>query len=153
MTPRIIFAMATHGELPRMLARLHPRKRVPSAAITVNAAIALALGLISDFSQLATFAAISRLGIYAATCAALIVLRNTRGPSPAFRAPAGPLLSTLGITFCGWLLTTRSLAEAWFLPVIVVAGVAVWTASRRSRQQLRRGPRHVLGSEETRSAV
>ena len=134
MTPRIIFAMAAHGELPRALARLHPRTRVPAVAIVVNAAMAWVLGLISDFSQLATFAAISRLGIYAATCGALIVLRTGRGPSTAFRAPAGPLLSVLGIVFCAWLLTTRPIADAWFLPLTVLAGVAVWTATRRSRE-------------------
>ena len=134
MTPRIIFAMAAHGELPRALARLHPRTRVPAVAIVANAAIALALGLISDFGQLATFAAIARLGIYAATCAALIVLRTSRGPSTAFRAPAGPLLSILGMAFCAWLLTTRPIADAWFLPLTVLAGVAVWAATRRARE-------------------
>jgi amino acid transporter len=99
----------------------------------VNSFIALALGLASDFGQLATFAAISRLGIYAATCVALIVLRRTRGPSPGFRAPAGPVLAVLGIVFCGWLLTTRSLAEAWFLPVIVFAGAALRLRGGRRR--------------------
>ena len=103
----------------------------PAAAIVVNAAIAWGLGLIGDFGQLATFAAISRLGIYATTCAALIVLRRTRGPSTAFRAPGGPVLPVLGIAFCGWLLTTRSLEEAWFLPVIVFAGLAIWRSRRR----------------------
>jgi amino acid transporter len=134
MTPRIVFAMAARGELPGALARLHPRTRVPAVAIILHSAIALVLGLISDFGQLATFAAISRLGIYATTCAALVVLRYRRGPPAAFRAPAGPLLSTMGIAFCGWLLTTRSMADAWFLPVTVLAGLAVWTASRGSRR-------------------
>ena len=133
MTPRIVFAMATRGELPARLAGLDPRTRVPAVAIIVNSFIALALGLASDFGQLATFAAISRLGIYAATCVALIVLRRTRGPSPGFRAPAGPVLAVLGIVFCGWLLTTRSLAEAWFLPVIVFAGAALRLRGGRRR--------------------
>ena len=134
MSPRILFAMAEHGDLPRVLGWLHPRTRVPVVAIAINASIALILGLIGDFGQLATFAAIARLGIYAATCAALIALRESPGPSATFRAPAGPALAAAGIVFCGWLLTTRSIAEAWFLPVIVVAGLALWTATRRSRQ-------------------
>jgi amino acid transporter len=133
MSPRILFAMAAHGELPRILARLHPRTRVPAVAIAVNAAVALVLGLISDFGQLATFAAIARLGIYGITCAALIALRRAHGAPRTFRAPAGPLLPLAGIVFCGWLLTTRSLAEAWFLPVIVSVGLGVWAVSRRSR--------------------
>jgi hypothetical protein len=39
----------------------------------------------------------------------------------------------LGIVFCGWLLTTRSLAEAWFLPVIVFAGAALRLRGGRRR--------------------
>lgn len=130
MSPRIVFAMAEHGDLPQVLARLHPRTRVPAVSICVNAAVALGLGLIGGFGQLATFAAIARLGIYATTCAALIALRHARGPAATFRAPAGAALSVSGIAFCGWLLTTRSIAEAWFLPVIIGAGIAVWASSR-----------------------
>jgi amino acid transporter len=132
MTPRIVFAMATRGELPARLASLNPRTRVPAVAIVLNSSIALALGLVSDFGQLATFAAISRLGIYAATCIALIALRRAHGPSSGFRAPAGTILAALGIVFCLWLLTTRSLAEAWFLPVMILAGLAIWRVSKRS---------------------
>ena len=133
MTPRILLAMAAHGELPRALARVDPRTRVPALAIAFNSLIALALGLISDFSQLATFAAISRLGMYMSTCGALIIMRRRHGPSSAFQAPGGPVLAVVGIVFSLWLLTTRSLAEAWLMLAIVVSGLTVWFASRRAR--------------------
>jgi basic amino acid/polyamine antiporter, APA family len=133
MTPRILFAMASRGELPHVMASVHARTRVPAVAIVLNSAIALALGLISDFGQLATFAAIARLGTFASTCAALIILRRTRGPSTAFQVPAGPVFALAGMAFCFWLLTTRSLAEAWFLPVLVAIGLLIWVAGRRAR--------------------
>jgi basic amino acid/polyamine antiporter, APA family len=133
MTPRIFFAMAERRELPRIVARVHSRHRVPDIAIAVNSMIALALGLISDFGQLATFAAIARLGIFASTCGALVLLRRTHGPSKGFRAPGGPVLALAGIAFCLWLLSTRSLAQAWFLPVILATGVLMWLAMRRVR--------------------
>jgi amino acid transporter len=126
MTPRILYAMGQRGELPRVLGRVHTRTRIPDAAIVVNSALALGLGLVSTFGQLATFSAISRLGILGTTCAALIALRRKRGPSDGFRAPAGNLCAIIGIAFCVWLLSTRSVEQAWFLPVVVAAGAGVW---------------------------
>jgi amino acid transporter len=126
MTPRILYAMGQRGELPRLLGRVHPRTRVPDAAILVNSALALMLGLVSTFGQLATFSAISRLGILGTTCAALIALRRKHGPAEGFRAPAGALCACAGMAFCAWLLSTRSLDQAWFLPVVVLAGALVW---------------------------
>lgn len=133
MTPRILFAMGERNELPAVFARVHPRARVPHVAIIVNSAVALALGLVSSFGQLAAFSAIARLGILATTCASLMVLRRKWGEPEGFRAPAGPVLAVSGIAFSAWLLSTRSLAQAWFLPVVVLAGAIAWMWGRRRR--------------------
>lgn len=133
MSPRVFYSMAERGELPQILGRVHPRWRTPYVAIVVNAAIGLGLGLAGSFGQLATFSAIVRLGIYIATCAALIRLRGRGGD--AFLVPGGPAVAVTGIAFCIWLLSTRSFAQAWFLPIIVAAGGAVWLTMQR-----RRGP-------------
>jgi amino acid transporter len=44
-TARLIYGMARDGELPRALAHVDPRRRVPARAILLVAAITLALGL------------------------------------------------------------------------------------------------------------
>jgi hypothetical protein len=44
-------------------------------------------------------------------------------------------MAAAGIAFCAWLLTTRSLSEAWFMPVMVAAGAAVWAAMRATAVQ------------------
>ena len=136
MTPRILYAMGQRSELPAAFARVHPRTRVPHVAIMVNSALALALGSISTFGQLAAFSAIARLGILGLTCASLIELRRKWGAPSAYRAPAGPALAIIGITFCAWLLSTRSLDQAWFLPVVVAAGALVWMWSRRAARRV-----------------
>jgi len=133
MSPRIIFSMAQRGELPHVMAHVNARSRVPDTAIVVNSGIALALGLAGDFGQLATFAAIAKLGIYATTCGALIVFRRRHGVPTGYRAPGGPVLAVTGIAFCLWLLTTRSLAQAWFMPIMIAAGAAIWWATTRMR--------------------
>ncbi|HZJ00981.1 MAG TPA: APC family permease [Gemmatimonadaceae bacterium] len=135
MSPRIIYAMSTRGELPEIFSRVHPTFRTPSVAIILNSAIALALGLASNFGQLATFGAISRLGVYIAVCAALVAFRKKRGLPETFRAPGGPVLAFIGIAFGVWLLSTRKLDQAWLLPVMIAVGVLVWFASRASARR------------------
>jgi basic amino acid/polyamine antiporter, APA family len=132
MTPRIMFSMAERRELPRFLAHVHPRLRTPDASIITNAVIALGFGLASNFAQLATFSAITRLGIFALTCAALVRLRKTDSVPSGFRLRAGPEFAILGIVFCIWLLSTRSLDQAWFMPVLIAVGFVFWFFSKRN---------------------
>jgi amino acid transporter len=134
MSPRIFYSMAARGELPASLAWVHPKARTPSVAIVVNSAVGLGLGLASNFSQLATFSAIARLGIYTATCLSLIVLRRRHGMPQGFRAPGGAVLAVVGIGFCIWLLSTRKLSEAGFLPVMIAVGALIrFVMLRRTR--------------------
>jgi len=134
MTPRILFSMAERNELPAFFGRVHPRFRTPNSAIFINSSVALALGLASGFTQLATFSAISRLGLFASTCVALIVLRKRCGESPGFLLPGGRVAAVAGVAFCLWLLSTRTLAQAWFLPVVLATGAVVWGLTRRMRR-------------------
>ena len=87
MMPRVLYSMAQQ-EFP-LLGRVHRRFRTPHVAIIANAILALAMGLYSSFAQAATFAAIARLAVFASTCAALVALRRTGAPAPAFRLPEG----------------------------------------------------------------
>ena len=132
MGPRILYSMALRYELPSALSKVHASYRTPYVAIIVNSVIGLGLGLAGSFGQLATFGAISRLGIYIATCAALIALRRKRGEPQGFRAPGGLALSVVGIIFCFWLLSTRSLAQAWVLPLVILLGFVLWYVMRRT---------------------
>jgi len=134
MGSRIFYSMADRREFPEIFATVHPRFRTPHIAVIVNSAIALGLALASNFGQLATFGAISRLGIYIATCASLIALRKKFGEPETFRTPGGPVLAVIGVAFGLWLLSTRNLSQAWFLPVIVAVGGVVWLAMRSRRQ-------------------
>jgi amino acid transporter len=135
MSPRIFYSMASRHELPEMFARVHHDFRTPYVAIIVNSAVALGLALAGNFVQLATFGAISRLGTYIATCAALIALRRKHGFPETFRLAGGPIFSIVGIGFCVWLLSTRDLNQAWFLPVVVALGFVVWVAMSGARSR------------------
>jgi basic amino acid/polyamine antiporter, APA family len=131
MMPRVLYSMAMHRELPAVVGRVHPRFRTPHIAIVVNAVVALAMALYSSFAQAATFAAIARLVVFAVTCAALVMLRRTRGPSPGFRLPGGTIFAGAGTAFSMWLLATRSSSQLWILLGIVAAGIVLRGVSRK----------------------
>ena len=132
MMPRVLYSMARDAELPAVLGRVHPTFRTPHVAIIANAVVALAMSLYSSFAQAATFAAIARLVVFAMTCAALVALRRTRGPSPGFRLAAGPVFSAAGVAFAVWLLSTRSPAQLAILGGAIVVG-AVLRSLRAAR--------------------
>ncbi len=129
--PRVIHAMAERRELPGGLAYVHPRFRTPVLAILLFVLVGLALALAGSFAANATFAAIVRLVYYGLTCAALIVLRKRGGEAPGFRVPAGPVIATLAIGFCLWLLTTRTFEQLWILLALIAAGLPFYVFARR----------------------
>jgi amino acid transporter len=132
MTPRILFAMGERSELPPVLASVHAGYRTPHLAIVLNSAAALAIALSGSFAWAANLSVLTRLGIFALTCAALPVLRARRpAETPPFRLPGGSAVALAGILFCGWLLATRSLAQLWPLAAILAAGLLVrWLTGR-----------------------
>lgn len=131
MTPRISYAMATRGELPRVVGLVHSRFRTPYVAIALNSLVALGLGLYGTFAGTATLSVVTRLGIYILTCAALPVLRQREGPPPGFAAPAGVAVSVAAIGYCLWLFTTRTLNDFTLLFGIMAIGTVLWFIARR----------------------
>jgi amino acid transporter len=62
--PRMVFALARDGFLPRALATVHPLHRSPQAAVVVQSLVALALAVSGTFERLAIFANVSALALY-----------------------------------------------------------------------------------------
>jgi amino acid transporter len=139
MLPRVLYSMATHHELPAVFGRVHPRFRTPYVAVIVGTIAALGMALYSSFAQAATFAAISRLLVFASTCAALIALKRQDAPAPAFQLPGGTFIAVVGVAFSLSLIATRKSTELWVLFAIIVAGVLLRSFSverRRSTQSV-----------------
>ncbi len=132
MTPRILFAMGERGELPRAFSSVHERFRTPHVAVAVNSAVALGLAVYGSFAEAASLSVVTRLGIFALTCAALPVLRWRRpAEAPGFAVPGGPAVACAGILFCFWLLATRGSAQIGQLSLILAAGFLLRELSRR----------------------
>ncbi len=134
MTPRILFAMGERSELPGAFASVHERFRTPHVAVIANSAVALGLGLYGSFADAATLSVVTRLGIFALTCAALPVLRRREERRAPFHVPGGVVFAVLGVAFCVGLLATRRFGQLWWLVAILAGGflLRAFVASRPS---------------------
>ena len=110
--PRILFAFARDGLLPRTLGRVHERSHVPHVAILVNAAIAMGLALTGTFTELVVLSALATAPLYILGCAASWRL------SRRAVAQAGTPLNFR------WLGTAASVAIAGMLALIALAARA-----------------------------
>jgi amino acid transporter len=131
---RLPFAMAERRELPRFIAKTHPRFHTPYVAILITAAAMAVLTLSGTFVYAATISVIARLLAYAATCLALPVLRRRPdAPSAVFTAPAGVAVSILSLLLIGWLLSNSTASQARDAGLAAVFGFVVYLASRIAR--------------------
>jgi amino acid transporter len=136
-SPRILFAMSSHRELPRVLSDVHRRFRTPHVAILGTAALSLALTLSSSLIYALTVSTIARLLAYAATCAALPTLRYKKGaPEALVKIPGGIVISVLAILLSIWLLSNSTRVEARDSAIAIVVGVVIYVGYRFSRGKM-----------------
>ena len=131
-TPRLIFAMADSGDLPRIFTITHDRFRTPVAAILVTVAPAGIVAIFSSFISALMISTIVRLIAYMATCAALPALRRAEGvPPAAFTVRAGGVLTAAAIALSVWLVSSSPWAEVRLAAMFIGVGVALYFACGR----------------------
>jgi amino acid transporter len=131
VSPRLPFAMAERGELPRFIAATHRRFHTPHFAILITAAIMLVLTLSGTFVYAVTVSVLARLFGYATTCLALPALRRARGATPArFVAPAGITVSIIALLLVVWLVSNSTAAQARDAGIAALLGLLVYGGSR-----------------------
>jgi amino acid transporter len=137
--PRILFAQSENGDLPPVLAAVHPRFRTPHVAILIFAAALWIFSLIAGFQWNVTISAMSRLFYYGSVCAALPVLRRRRdAPKPAYMLPAGDIVAGLAIAISLLLFPRLDRASGIVLGVLAVCVIAnsCWAKRQVSRESL-----------------
>ena len=127
VTPRLLFAMAADGHLPRVFGVVHSHFRTPHVAILVSAVVMVALTLSGSFATLAAISTIIRLLTYAATCAALLQLRRQpNAPRAVFTAPFGRLAATAALVLSAWLLSNSARSDAWTTVIAAAVGLPLF---------------------------
>jgi amino acid transporter len=69
-SPRVLFAFARDGMLPRVLGRVHPRSHAPHMAILCYAGLAIGFALTGTFAELAVLSTLTSAALYIGGCAA-----------------------------------------------------------------------------------
>lgn len=133
-SPRVLFALARDGLLPRALGRLHPRTHVPHVAILLYATLAAVLALSGTFVELAVLSSLVTAGLYILGCAAAWRLRQ-RGVAlagPPLDLPALALVALAGMLGMATLIVLASWRERVGLLLVVVLALAGYRLARRS---------------------
>jgi amino acid transporter len=135
--PRMLFALARDGFLPRPLAAVHPVYRSPHVAIVAQSAITLGFALTGTFERLAILANVSVLALYLGCALASWRLRRLGieggGRGTAFRVPFASVTPWLACAVIAWLLTGLTASE-WlgFAVCVTVASLPYFIARRSS---------------------
>lgn len=139
---RNLFALGEHGDIPVVFAWVHPRYRTPATAILVTGAVALALALSGTFTTLAIGSAITRLFVYAVSCAATLALRRPRFAGvvnrPAFVAPGGPLIPAAGALLSLGIVAFATPRQISVGVAALAAGAALYVVTRLAGASARR---------------
>src|SRR5699024_5057842 len=118
--PRIFMIMARDGMLPKAFARVHPRFRTPHINTLITGVAIAVLAAIFPLDLLANLTSMGTLIAFSAVCAGVLILRFTAPDLPrTFRVPAAPVICTLGVFSCLFLLS----AMDWFNWTLMIA----WT--------------------------
>ncbi|HEY2853088.1 MAG TPA: amino acid permease [Gemmatimonadaceae bacterium] len=134
--PRMLFAFARDGFLPRAVAAIHPRFRTPHWAIAIQTLIVGMLATTGSFERLAINANGLVLLVYAACCVSTVQLRrrDVRAGGIPFHVPAANIVPWLALAVIVSLLATLRRGEWIALIAVAVAAVLVYgvTYARRS---------------------
>lgn len=129
---RNLYALAEQGDLPSWFGRVHPRFQTPVVAIVFTSLIALGLALSGSFATLAASSAVSRLIVYAGTCASVLALR--RQGRASFTIPGGPVVPVLALVISLAILFGATPIQRRVGLIALVAGAALYLVARwRSR--------------------
>jgi APA family basic amino acid/polyamine antiporter len=116
---RTTFAMASNGDLPRWLDRVHPTRKVPHHAEVAIAAIVVVVVAVADVRSAIGFSSFAVLFYYAVANVSALTLRRDerRWPRP---------LAAVGVVGCVTLACSLPLGSVVGGVVVLAAGGVVW---------------------------
>lgn len=119
--PRIFYAMARDGLLPRWAAKVHHKSRVPHVTTLVTGIAVAAGALVADENEIYDLTNIGTLSAFAIVCIGVLVLRYTQPERPRpFRVPFVWPVTVVGAAACIYIM--------FGLPVTAWERFAVWMA-------------------------
>jgi basic amino acid/polyamine antiporter, APA family len=134
---RSVYALAEHGDLPPVFARIHPVYRTPHVAIWFTSLVLVALAVTGSFVFLAAVSAVARLVIYLSTCLATLWLRRHEGlpgvAAATFTAPLGPVVPLAASAISLGILAGATSQQLLAGVAALAAGAGLYVVATRSR--------------------
>lgn len=124
---RIFLAISRDGLFPPTLARVNQKTQTPVTIILLSGTVIAITAGLTPIGKLAELVNIGTLAAFVFVCAGVIVLRFTKPDMPRpFRLGFHPLIPSLGIIFCLYLMASLPL-ETWLrFGVWMGVGMAVY---------------------------
>lgn len=138
-TSRLLYALARDGLLPRPLARVSARSRVPMVAVATHALAAFAVAVGGSFNMLALISGGAFCFVYIGCAAAACQLQRRHFSQTAapLVLPGGALIPVIGIVGFMVLLTTLQRREWIAIAVSVACICTLYAITQFSGQQRR----------------
>jgi APA family basic amino acid/polyamine antiporter len=136
--PRIFFAMARDGLLPRWAARLHPVRRIPYTTTLLTGIAVACASLIGDAAETYDLTNIGTLFAFSLVCIGVLVLRIKEPDRPRpFRVPFVWPVALLGTAGCLFIMAGLP-GQAWirFLWWLAI-GIALYVVYGYRHSRLR----------------
>jgi len=131
--PRLIYSLAENRLLPQWFAHISEKYSTPDRSILVMGAMALVLGLSSNFVELAVGSSVVRLLGYIICIAALPVIRRNASPEAqeaAWRLPGGYTIPLVAMGICVWLVA-QSKGDDWInVSILLAIGIVLYLIER-----------------------
>jgi APA family basic amino acid/polyamine antiporter len=102
--PRIFYAMAKDGLMPKIFGRVHPKFQTPYIGTVIVGVVAAIMAGLLPLDFLGDLVSMGTLLAFATVCAGVLILRYTR-PDLArpFRVPGALVVCSLGVVSCLYL--------------------------------------------------
>jgi len=131
--PRLLFSLAEHRLLPQWFGNVHEKYATPDHAIIAMGAMALVLGLSSNFVDLAIGSSVVRLLGYIICIASLPVIRRKATAEKServWRLRGGYTIPAVALLICMWLIA-QSKGEDWIkVSVLLLIGLSLYLVEK-----------------------
>jgi amino acid transporter len=129
--PRMTYALAVEGTLPRFLGAVHERFRTPHVSVVLFGLLYFVLATQGDFKSLASMSSLARIIVYASCIAALPLIERRLGKDEGlFKIPGGWTIPILSFLVCVWLISSATAQALIFMLVFLLAGALLYAIAR-----------------------
>jgi amino acid transporter len=132
--PRITYALARDGMLPRILGLTHAIHQTPTASIVLYCGTGLALGIYGSFKELAVMSSLGRLVIYVLVLAAIPRIKSRhKNEKDALRLWGGLTIPVIAFAISLWLVSQARLEAVYKTAALVAVGTVLFSLRRIRR--------------------